>query len=101
MDLRRFAMTIVVAICLAAPVAEWFDRWDNTAKDGNDTEANLVIAALCVGCAFSMAIKMTPPSLQARRLGDAVFRGGPNSAPREPRVRIRPVPTVSPPVLLR
>jgi len=25
------------------------DTWDNTLSDGNDTEANVVIAALCVG----------------------------------------------------
>ena len=31
----------MLAICLGAPIAEVFDRWDDTARDGYDTEANL------------------------------------------------------------
>jgi hypothetical protein len=36
-------------------MVEAFDRWDHTLQDGNDTEADVVIVALCVGLAFSVA----------------------------------------------
>jgi hypothetical protein len=32
-----------------------YDRWDRTVEDGNDTEGNLVIVALCVGVALLVA----------------------------------------------
>jgi len=32
-----------------------FDHWDHTLQTGNDTEYTLVVIALCVGLAFSMA----------------------------------------------
>jgi hypothetical protein len=53
--LRRFATGIILAICLGAPVLEMFDQWDRTLQDGNDTEINLVVVALCVGVAFAVA----------------------------------------------
>jgi len=37
------------------PLVESVDSWDHTLSDGNDTEADVVIAALCVGLAFSAA----------------------------------------------
>ena len=40
-------------MCIGVPLAESFDTWDHTASDGNDTEVNVVIAALCVGLALS------------------------------------------------
>jgi hypothetical protein len=52
---RRFAIVAVLAICLGGPVVEMFDRWDHTLQDSNDTEANVVIAALCIGVALSVA----------------------------------------------
>jgi len=45
----------MLAICLGAPIAEVFDSWDDTVHDGYDTEANLVVAVLCVGVAMSFA----------------------------------------------
>jgi hypothetical protein len=32
-----------------------FDQWDRTLEDGNDTEINLLVVALCVGVALSAA----------------------------------------------
>jgi hypothetical protein len=32
-----------------------FDQWDNTILTGNDTEYGLVVLALCVGAAYSLA----------------------------------------------
>ncbi len=55
MGVRRFATGIILAICIGAPILEMFDRWDHTLQDGNDTESNLVVVALCVGVAFSVA----------------------------------------------
>jgi hypothetical protein len=55
LSLRRFATGVVLAICIGAPILELFDQWDRTLQDGNDTEINLVVAALCVGVAFSVA----------------------------------------------
>ena len=53
--MRQILGVIVVAICVGGPIAEMFDQWDHTVQDGNDTEANAVIAALCVGLALSAA----------------------------------------------
>ena len=50
---RRLLGAAIVVICIGVPLAESFDTWDHTASDGNDTEANVVIAALCVGLALS------------------------------------------------
>jgi hypothetical protein len=52
-SVRRFIGIAIVAICIGGPIAETFDRWDNTLTDGNDTEANLMIVALCVGLAIA------------------------------------------------
>jgi uncharacterized membrane protein len=51
---RRFAIAVILTISIG-PMPETFDRWDNTAQDGNDTEANIVVVALCVGFAVSLA----------------------------------------------
>jgi hypothetical protein len=52
---RRLATGIILAICIGAPIVEMFDRWDHPLQDGNDTESNFVVVALCVGAAFSVA----------------------------------------------
>ena len=54
MSVRRFLGVIVLALCVGGPIVEAFDQWDHTLLDGNDTEANLVIVALCIGLAFSV-----------------------------------------------
>jgi hypothetical protein len=53
LSVRRLAIGAILAIVIGAPIVETFDQWDQTAQDGNDTEINLVIVALCVGVAFS------------------------------------------------
>jgi hypothetical protein len=45
----------ILAICIGGPIVETFDQWDHTFQDGNDTEANVIIVALCVGLALSFA----------------------------------------------
>jgi hypothetical protein len=54
-SLRRWATGVILATCIGAPILETFDQWDRTLRDGNDTEINLVVVALCVGVAFSVA----------------------------------------------
>jgi hypothetical protein len=51
----RITVALVLLICVVGPVVEMFDRWDNTAQTGNDTEYSLVALALCVGAAYSLA----------------------------------------------
>jgi hypothetical protein len=53
-NIRRLMSAAIVAICVLVPAVEAFDTWDQTLRDGNDTEATLVIAAVCVGFALSI-----------------------------------------------
>jgi len=55
MRARRFAIAVIVAICLGSPVLELFDQWDPAMPAGNDTEADAAIVALCVGIGFACA----------------------------------------------
>jgi hypothetical protein len=48
-------VTLVLVGCLACPLVERFDQWDNTLQTGNDTEYALVVLALCVGVAYLIA----------------------------------------------
>jgi len=52
---RRGLSVAIVTVCLVVPLVEAFDTWDHTLQDGNDTEATIVIATLCVGIALSVA----------------------------------------------
>ena len=54
-SVRRLAIGVILAVVIAAPILEMFDRWDQTLQDGNDSEINLVIVALCVGVALSLS----------------------------------------------
>jgi hypothetical protein len=54
-DVRRLAIASILAVCLGGPVVEMFDQWDHTLQDGTDTEANMVVVALCFGVALSVA----------------------------------------------
>jgi hypothetical protein len=53
--MRRLFGAAIVVICVLVPLVESFDTWDHTLADGNDTEVNVVIAALCVGLVLSTA----------------------------------------------
>jgi hypothetical protein len=55
---RRLLGAAIVVICIGVPLVESFDTWDHTLSDGNDTEANVVVAALCVGLALSTAARI-------------------------------------------
>src|SRR5262245_38358728 len=53
--LRRYLSAAIIAVCIVVPLVEAFDTWDQTLRDDNDTEATVVIAALCVGFALTVA----------------------------------------------
>lgn len=46
---------IVLAICLICPLVDAFDQWDHALQTGSDSEYPLMIVALCVAVAFSLA----------------------------------------------
>jgi hypothetical protein len=62
--LRRFLSAAIIAICILVPLVEAFDTWDRTMQDDNDTDAIVVIAALCVGFALTMATTAIVPRLR-------------------------------------
>lgn len=51
---RNLLVAVVLLTCFGAPIAEAVDSWDHTLQDGNDTEANLVIAVVCAGIALTL-----------------------------------------------
>jgi hypothetical protein len=99
--LRRFAVAAILAICLGGPIVEMFDHWDHTLQDGNDTEADVVVAALCIGVA--MAIGTVVVIARIRALGSDRQRY--TLTPRVIRFAVAllacPIPTTSPPTPLR
>ena len=98
---RRLVIAAIIALALGAPVAEMIDRWDNTPADGNDTEANVVITALCVGAAF--AIGTVAVTRMIRALSTSTIAGV--TAQPEARLAlasvVSPEPASSPPTVLR
>jgi hypothetical protein len=98
---RRLLIAAIVAISLGSPIAELFDRWDDSLQAGNDTEANVIVVALCVGAVFAIGTIVV-----ARRIRAFSF----TSAGRVIATRLTlpyagsvfaPLPTSSPPTVLR
>ena len=52
-SVRRLLAAAIVVICIGVPLVESFDTWDQPGQGANDTEANVVFAALCVGLALT------------------------------------------------
>jgi hypothetical protein len=52
---RRLIVTLVLVTCFICPLVEMLDHWDHTIQTGNDTEYALVVLALSVGVAYSIA----------------------------------------------
>ena len=97
---RVFAIGVIVAICLCAPMLETVDRWDHTLQDGNDTEMSLVVVALCVGVALSVAGAIVAcVRSQVRTQSGFVFI--PASLVLSQRTFGVPIPNSSPPTALR
>ena len=49
----RILSALVIAVCIAMPLLESIDTWDDFSRDGNETEIHIVLATLCVGLAVS------------------------------------------------
>src|SRR5262245_53082232 len=101
--IRRLFGAVIIAICIVVPLVESFDTWDNTLSDGNDTEANVVIAALCVGLALTAAAKIIVVSGVRALPVDARFQATPSALITSARLtpRALPLATASPPLALR
>jgi hypothetical protein len=74
------------------------DRWDRTAETGNETEVNVLVAALCVGLAFITAGALMPGcvKLSQHRLVQTPHDDRLSDWPLAP-----PLPSSSPPIPLR
>jgi hypothetical protein len=90
---------LILAAVFASPVLELFDRWDDTARTGNDTETAIVVVVLCVGVAFIGARMVMKPATESSRI-DA-DRDRPQSLLVDAFGRPSPIPAVSPPTILR
>jgi hypothetical protein len=95
MRFRRLLGAAIVLVCIAVPVVESFDSWDHALE--NDTEANVVIAALCVGFALTLATTVLVSDIRAIPT-DNRFRLRPHSFVDSLAFTLpSPVPTSSPP----
>lgn len=98
--MRQILGAMVVAVCVGVPIVEGFDRWDNTLQDGNDTEANLVVAAVCVGFVLSVTTSIIA-RLRPIPIDDRVRVSPPFAAGQPGTSFASLIPTSSPPTPLR
>ena len=98
--MRRLAIATILAISLGGPIAELFDSWDQQLQAGSDTEANVVVVALCVGVAFAIGTIVTVNRIRALASSSA-SRVLVLAPLREIASLLTPAPTVSPPFALR
>jgi len=99
---RRAVIAAILAICLIVPALEIFDRWDHTFQDGNDTEADLVVAALCVGVALAIGTTVIVARIRALASGAAAVVVVAPTSMFFPVVSLAlPFPTSRPPTPLR
>ena len=57
-----------------------FDQWDHTLQDGNDTEANFVIAALCIGVAVAIGTAVVIARIRALASNARLYAKAPHVA---------------------
>ena len=98
---QRLWIAAIIAICIGGPIVEMVDRWDQTAQDGNDTEADLVIAALCVGAAFAVGTAVVVSRIRNLSSTSVIVVVASHLVRRELAVLLAPAPTSSPPTVLR
>ena len=99
--LRRFAVAAILAICIGGPIVEMFDHWDHTLQDGNDTEADAVVAALCVGVAMAIGTIVVTARLRALASNSRPHVVVPRIISAAVASLAAPIPTTSPPTPLR
>ena len=96
---RRLFIVAIVAVCLGGPMVEIFDSWDQTSRDGNDTEANVLVVALCVGLAFATGTLIVVN--QIRTLASRPAGTDSRTSPHHVAFLLPPSPASSPPAILR
>ena len=99
--IRRLVIPAILAICLGGPIVEMFDRWDNTLQDGNDTEASVVVAALCVGVALALGTIVVVARIRAISSTPCVCAAASPTISFAVTESAAPIPTGSPPTPLR
>ena len=98
---RRVFITAVIAISLGGPIVEMLDRWDESAQDGNDTEINVVVAALCAGVAFAIGTILIVSRIRALAAASAARFTAIAMVAHDVASLPVPIPTTSPPAVLR
>lgn len=96
---REIFVALILATSLGGPVLEIFDRWDDTARTGSDTETELAVIALCVGVAFAAVRILVTPVAKAALIEPECRR--PIAGRLDRFVRPSPIPAASPPAPLR
>jgi len=99
--LRRFAVAAIVAICIDGPIVEMFDQWDHTLQDGNDTEADAVVAALCIGVAVAIGTAVVIARIRALASNSHRYALAPHAVLFAGGLLASPIPAISPPTPLR
>ena len=99
--LRRLAVAAILAVCIGAPIVEMFDQWDHTLQDGNDTEANVVIATLCIGVAVAIGTAVVIARIRALASNSRLFAKAPHVVSSAATWLASPIPASSPPTPLR
>lgn len=98
---RRLFIMAIITISLGAPIVEMFDRWDQTLQSGNDTEANVVVVALCIGVAFAVGTIVIANRIRASSSTSARPVIASSVVVHEVASVCAPGPTSSPPTILR
>jgi hypothetical protein len=91
----------ILAVAIGAPIVEMFDRWDHTLQDGNDTEADAVVAALCVGLALALGTIVIVARIRALASSARVRVVASRTISFALILLAPPIPTSSPPTPLR
>jgi hypothetical protein len=99
--LRRFAVAAILAICIGGPIVEMFDQWDQTLLDGNDTEADVIVVALCVGVAVAFGTIFVVARIRALASNSRFHALAPRFISFAVASLASPIPTASPPTPLR
>jgi hypothetical protein len=88
-------------MCIGGPIVEMFDQWDHTLQDGNDTEANVVVAALCIGVAMAIGTIVVIGRIRALASNSRLYAVAPPFISFTLTSRASPAPATSPPTPLR
>lgn len=99
--MRHILIAAVVAICITGPIVEMFDQWDQTLQNGNDTEANVVVVAFCVGVALAIGTVVIVSRIRASASRSRLYAAASNSISFLVSSLTAPIPTSSPPSPLR